>query len=80
MNLPKYSCLKIVNEISLAIGEQINMMDHEGVIIASTDASRIGTFHAGAKRIIDEKLSSLVIRSDDEYIGAKPGINLPIEF
>lgn len=80
MNFPKYSCLKIVNEISLAIGEQINMMDHEGIIIASTDASRIGTFHAGAKRIIDEKLNSLVIRSDDEYIGAKPGINLPIEF
>ncbi len=80
MKFPKSSCRKIVYEISNIIGEQVNMMDHYGTIIASTDPSRIGTFHAGAKRVVDEKLECLTIHSNEEYIGAKPGINLPIEF
>ncbi len=80
MKFPKYSCQKIVHEINKTINEQVNMMDHKGMIIASTDASRIGTFHEGAKRVIDEKLDMLIIRSDEEYAGARPGINLPVEF
>ncbi len=80
MKFPKSSCMKIVHEISNIIGEQVNMMDHQGVIIASTDPARIGTFHAGAKRVVDEKLESLTIHGTKEYVGAKPGINLPIEF
>ncbi len=80
MKFPKSSCMKIVHEISGIIGEQINMMDHEGMIIASTDPTRIGTFHAGAKLVVDEKMDSLTVHDNKEYIGAKPGINLPIEF
>lgn len=80
MKFPKSSCMKIVQEISSIIGERVNMMDHEGVIIASTDPARIGTFHAGAKRVVEEKLESLTIRDNEEYEGAKPGLNLPIEF
>ena len=80
MKFPKNSCMKIVHEISGIIGEQINMMDHEGMIIASTDPARIGTFHAGAKLVVDEKLDSLTVHNNKEYLGAKPGINLPIEF
>ncbi len=80
MKFPKSSCMKIVYEISNIIGEQINMMDHLGMIIASTDPARIGTFHAGAKRVVDERLESLTIHGDEEYTGAKPGLNLPLEF
>ncbi|MEA4998526.1 MAG: sugar diacid recognition domain-containing protein [Candidatus Limiplasma sp.] len=80
MKFPKSSCMKIVQEISDIIGERVNMMDHEGMIIASTDPARIGTFHAGAKRVVDEKLEILTIHDDEEYTGAKPGLNLPIEF
>lgn len=29
----------------------INIMDMEGIIIASTERKRIGTFHSGAKRL-----------------------------
>ena len=80
MKFPKSSCMKIVQEISNIIGERVNMMDHEGMIIASTDPARIGTFHAGAKRVVEEKLESLTIHGNEEYEGAKPGLNLPIEF
>ncbi len=80
MKFPKQSCMKIVHEISNIIGEQVNMMDHEGIIIASTDPSRIGTFHAGARRVVEERLTELTIHGQEEYEGSKPGVNLPIEF
>jgi len=80
VKFPKSSCMKIVQEISNIIGERVNMMDHEGMIIASTDPARIGTFHAGAKRVVEEKLEMLTIHGNEEYEGAKPGLNLPIEF
>ena len=80
MKFPKSSCMKIVQEISNIIGERVNMMDHEGMIIASTDPARIGTFHAGARRVVEEKLDVLTIHGNEEYEGARPGLNLPIEF
>ena len=73
MKFPKSSCMKIVQEISNIIGERVNMMDHEGMIIASTDPARIGTFHAGAKRVVEERLEILTIHGNEEYEGAKPG-------
>ncbi len=80
MKIPKHSSKRIVEEISGVIGQQVNMMNELGIIIASTDPARIGTFHGGAKRIIDERLSSLTVLDVDEYLGARPGINLPIEY
>ena len=35
------------------INQEVNYMDIEGKIIASTDSSRIGTFHGGAKRVLE---------------------------
>lgn len=55
-------------------------MDMNGLIISSTDPVRVGTVHGGAVRIIQEHLKELIIETDDEYMGAKNGINLPIEF
>ncbi len=78
MQISKRNAEQIVNEISGVIGESINMMNAQGVIIASTDAARIGTFHEAAKKLVDERLDELVIQGDHEYIGSKPGINLPV--
>jgi len=78
MQISKRNAEQIVNEISGVIGESINMMNEQGVIIASTDAARIGTFHEASKKLIDERLDELVIQNDREYIGSKPGINLPV--
>lgn len=70
----------IVEEISKAVNQPVNMMDANGMIIASTDPQRIGTEHVGARRIIKEKLECLTIDTDQEYSGSKVGINMPIYF
>jgi len=71
---------QIVHQLSKVMEQNINIMDMNGLIISSTDPVRVGTIHGGAVRIIQEHLDELIIQSDDEYAGAKNGINLPIEF
>ncbi|MFZ2538924.1 MAG: sugar diacid recognition domain-containing protein, partial [Oscillospiraceae bacterium] len=78
MHISKRNAEQIVKEISGVIGEGVNMMNADGIIIASTDTPRIGTFHEAAKKLIDERLDELIIQGDNEYIGAKSGINLPV--
>ena len=43
---------RIADEIGDVINKHINIMDELGVIIASTDISRIGMLYGGARRII----------------------------
>lgn len=80
MLLSKNIAEQIVSQLSKVVEQHINIMDTQGMIISSTDPLRIGTHHGGAQKIIDEKLSELMIESNDLYPGAKNGINLPIEF
>ncbi|WP_298023347.1 sugar diacid recognition domain-containing protein [uncultured Dysosmobacter sp.] len=68
----------IVNEMKAAIHRDINIMDGDGVILASTNPARQGQLHQGALRIIREGLPSLVIRHDIPEQGVQQGINLPI--
>lgn len=70
---------QIVLELSKIVEQHINIMDIDGIIISSTDKLRIGSLHGGAVKIIQEQLSELMILSDDEFLGSKNGINLPIE-
>ena len=78
MNLLKVNADRIVHEISSSIELDINFMNEEGIIIASTDKSRIGQVHAGAKRIIEEHLDELVVKEDDLEAGMREGANYPL--
>ena len=78
MPIAKTFAMQIVEEISGIIHQHINFIDDHGIIIASTDPSRIDSVHMGAKRLIDEGLTQLIIASDDEYPCSRKGINLPI--
>ena len=69
----------IVEQIGAIVKQNINMMDERGYIIASTDASRIGNFHEGAKKIIDEQLAELYVTPAMETGQMRRGINLPLE-
>ncbi|MDD2956097.1 MAG: sugar diacid recognition domain-containing protein [Oscillospiraceae bacterium] len=80
MKISRETARSIVAEISSAIGKNVNLMDAAGCIIASTNPSRIGTFHSGAKKIIAEKLDHLDVFTDQEYSGAMMGVNVPITF
>lgn len=78
MEISKQFAMEMVKELGGILSQNINFIDRNGIIIASTDTNRINTVHMGAKRIMDEGLPFLVIDSDEEYTGSKKGINLPI--
>lgn len=69
----------IVESLNEIINQDINFMNEEGIIIASTDENRIGKYHGGAKKAIEKK-EQITIYTDGEYEGALKGINLPVSF
>ncbi|TYR81255.1 hypothetical protein FZC66_05170 [Priestia megaterium] len=72
---------KIIYEVKKLLDEDIIIVNVEGTIIASTDESRIGTFHEGALASIKEKRKVLVTKKDEEQLkGVKAGLNLPVVF
>lgn len=79
MNVSQPVAQSIVEEMKKIINQDINYFDINGVIVASTDPLRIGKFHGGAKKVI-ERNSDLVISYDEQYEGARKGINVPVYF
>ncbi len=78
MQLSASNAQRIVNEIGIIVKQNINMMDAKGNIIASTDPLRVGTFHSGAKKVVEERLAELYITPDMETPTTRAGLNLPI--
>ena len=75
MELSRHNALQIVREINSVLPQKINLMNKHGIIIASTDDSRIGTYHGGAAKVTAENLDELRIFNDNEYIGTRRGTN-----
>lgn len=70
----------IVDKTMSILGKNINIMDEKGVIIGSGDKSRLNQFHEGAAQVIKEAKKLEIYSKDiNHLVGAKPGINLPIE-
>lgn len=80
MRISKSSAQQIVEEIGKLVHQNINLMDETGTIVASNDPGRIGNFHQGAYRIIQEHLSELYITPEQAKTTPliRQGINLPI--
>lgn len=71
----------IVNETSLRLNRNINIMNEKGVIIASGDTKRIGDIHEGALTVLKTgQTLSISAEQADKLKGSQPGINLPIVF
>ncbi|MFP7297083.1 CdaR family transcriptional regulator [Neobacillus niacini] len=72
---------KIVREVQKLIAEEIIVVNTEGIIMASTNQDRLGTFHEGAF-ITSQQKKKLIITEKDvmKLEGVKSGINLPIFF
>jgi carbohydrate diacid regulator len=68
---------RIVVSMKEIIHQELNFINIDGVIIASTDDTRIGEQHAGAKRVIETK-TDLIVKDDTHFEGTKKGINIPI--
>lgn len=68
---------EIVDRTMAIIGDNINVMNHAGTIIASGDASRIGKLHDGALLAIKRGTTIEVNQAEASALqGVKPGINL----
>ena len=75
MQLSKRNAEQIIRSINDILPHKLNLMDLNGVIIASSDPERVGKFHGGAARILRENLDELRIFNDDEYEGTRKGTN-----
>ena len=71
---------KLVDATSpLPGGRTVNIMNTRGIIIASTEKERIGTFHQGEYDVITTGKENLIYPYEvEKYPGAKQGINMPI--
>lgn len=71
----------IVQETSIRLDRNINIMDKDGFIIASRDASRLHTVHGGAVEVLTTGNSLTIYPTQaSRWEGSIPGINLPILF
>lgn len=69
---------KLIDQITEYTEYNINIMDDSGVIIASRNDNRIGTYHEAASRIIRGSEDIVEIEDDTIYPGVLPGINMAI--
>lgn len=77
MLLSTQQASQILREMKSLVHHDINLIDTQGVIFASTNPAREGQLHPGALRILREGLSELNVRKNDGS-GMQPGVNLPI--
>lgn len=70
---------RIVNDLKSVIEHNINFIDSKGMIVASSNEARIGTFHSASLLVFIEG-RKVVVHNDDDYEGVKEGVNLPIYF
>ena len=77
MRLEAVECQKIVDRVIIILGKNINIMNDQGIIIASGNENRIGTYHEAAKMAAHTK-REIMVETDTRFVGCKKGINLPI--
>lgn len=68
---------RIIDVLGPTVRQHINLIDADAVVIASTDAERIGSRHRGAEDVLRTGQPVLVSQSADSH-GDRPGINLPL--
>lgn len=74
-SLDAVNAQKIADSIMQSIPYNINIMDHDGIIIASGDEERIGTIHQGAVKALEMRKPYVVYKNTETE---RKGINLPI--
>ncbi|MDD2959600.1 MAG: sugar diacid recognition domain-containing protein [Lachnospiraceae bacterium] len=67
---------QIVVTLKEVCDHDINFIDTNGIIFASTDRKRIGTFHEIGKQVISAG-KTIEVESGDDFSGTNPGVNIP---
>lgn len=69
---------KFIERLTEYTEYNINIMDQNGIIIASRNPERIGSFHEVAHNIIANKTDIVEVSDTKTLKGVKPGVNLPL--
>ena len=69
----------IVENIKDAVSHNINFFNTNGICIASTDPSRVGSKHEAALLAAKEN-RAIAVDDNHQYRGARNGINVPVIF
>lgn len=81
MYLDQELAQKFVDSIIANLGYNVNIMNSDGIIIASGDKERIGTFHKVATEVIRTGQRLDIGRQDGKSLaGVKEGINMPFYY
>jgi carbohydrate diacid regulator len=81
VRLDKLLAMEIIRRLSEHIGYNISILNREGVIIASRNGDRMGTFNEAAYRLVVAGSTVESISPGDRLpAGATPGIYLPIVY
>lgn len=69
---------KLIERISMYTDYNVNIMDEDGIIIASRDPERVGQYHEIAYRIIHGTEDMIDLVETRAFPNVKPGINMVI--
>ena len=70
---------KLVEQVTRYTDYNVNIMNESGVIIASRNPERVGSFHAAAWQILNGNEDIIIVSGDNDYSGTLRGINMVIE-
>ena len=70
---------RFIQRVTQFTDYNINVMDKDGIIIASRDANRVGSYHDVAYQIVHGNEDIVEIHHENEYAGVKPGINMVVQ-
>jgi len=70
---------QIAESIKDACGYDINFITDQGIILASTDSARIGTYHEIGMHAAKSG-ETIEVTEDNQYDGTQKGVNIPFTF
>ena len=70
---------QIVETVKDVSACDINFIDSSGVIFASTDPSRTGSFHEIGRQVVRTG-ETIEVETDDSFFGTLKGVNLPVRY
>ncbi|MDD3360369.1 MAG: sugar diacid recognition domain-containing protein [Hespellia sp.] len=76
-NIDQQLAQQIVDTVKDVCGKDINFIEPSGMILASTNAKRIGSFHEIGQQAATQK-TPIEVTSDEDYSGTEIGVNIPI--
>ena len=79
--LTKQLANQIVEQTMIRLNRNINVMDTNGMILASGEQERVENIHEGAVHVANtQKPLWITEKNSHQWSGSKPGINMPVYF